>query len=323
MGAKYFGAAVRRREDPRFLTGESRFVDDIKLPGLLHAVFLRSLHAHARIRAIRADAARRHPGVLGVFTFRELVRWMKPLPTFGSPPPGLAARVEFRLKHAPQYPLAQDTVRYVGETIAMVVAESPYVAQDGLDLIEVEYEPLPAVADLVAGGEAGAPVLHPQWGDNVAVGFTHSVGVPDVAVLSAEVLIRERFMIQRYVGMPIEPRGVIASFDRRDGTLTTWNATQVVHFVQQSVAETLEMPIHKVRVIAPDVGGGFGVKTGPYREEVLLAWLAVRLGRPVRWASTRREDFETTNQARGSVCESELALDADGRILGVRARIVS
>ena len=174
MGAKYFGASVRRREDPRFLTGEGRFVDDIQLPGLLHAAFVRSPHAHARVRAIRSERALGLPGVVAVFTFDDLARWMKPLPTFGSPPPGLAERVEFSLKQAPQYPLARDTVRYVGEAVAVVVAGSRYIAEDALDLVEVDYEPLPPVTDAKAGGEAGAPPLHPQWGDNVAVAFTNS-----------------------------------------------------------------------------------------------------------------------------------------------------
>ncbi len=321
MGVKYFGASVRRREDPRFLTGQGRFVDDIELPGLLHAVFLRSLHAHARIRALRADAARRLPGVLGVFTFGELARWMKPLPTFGSPPPGLAARVAFELKHAPQYPLAQDTVRYVGEAVALVVAESPYVAQDALDLIEVKYEPLPPVADVVAGGEASAPLLHPQWGDNVAVGFTQIVGDPDGAGRSADVVVRERFRIQRYVGMPIETRGVVAVYDRRDGTLTTWNATQVAHFTRQAVAEALELSPHKVRVIAPDVGGGFGTKACGYAEDVLIPLVARELGHPVKWTETRREHMMSAAHARDQLHEIEVAATRDGTILAVRDRI--
>jgi len=321
VGAKYFGAAVKRREDPRFLTGEARFVDDIKLPGLLHSAFLRSPHAHARIRVVRTEAAAKLPGVIGVFTFDRLARWMKPLPTFGSPPPGLAARVEFSLKHAPQYPLAQDTVRYVGEAIALVVAESPYLAQDAVDLIEVEYEPLPPVTDVVAGGEAGAPLLHPQWGGNVAVAFTHGVGDADAAFHRADVVVRERFRIQRYVGMPIEPRGVVAVYDRRDGTLTTWNATQVAHFTQQGIAEALEMPVHKVRVIAPDVGGGFGTKACGYAEDVLIPLLARELGRPVKWAETRREHMMSAAHARDQLHEIEIAAARDGTILAVRDRI--
>lgn len=321
MGAKYFGASVRRREDPRFLRGEGRFVDDITLPGLLHAAFVRSPHAHARIRAVRTERAARLPGIVGVFTFEDLARWMKPLPTFGSPPPGLAQRIEFRIKHAPQYPLARDTVRYVGEAVAVVVAESRYVAEDALDLVLVEYEPLPPVTDVQAGGEAGAPLLHPAWGDNVAVAFTHAIGDAPAAFRSAETVVRERFKIPRYVGMPMEARGVVASYDRRDSTLTTWNSTQVVHFVQQSVAATLEMPPHKVRVIAPDVGGGFGTKASGYAEDVLIPLVARALGRPVKWAEGRREHNLSAAHARDQLHEIELAATRDGTILAVRDRI--
>ena len=321
MGALYFGASVRRREDPRFLTGEGRFVDDIQLPGLLHAAFVRSPHAHARVRAIRSGAAARVPGVIAILAFNDLARWMKPLPTFGSPPPGLAERVEFSLKQAPQYPLARDTVRYVGEAVAVVVAESRYIAEDALDLVEVDYEPLPPVTDAKAGGEAGGPPLHPQWGDNVAVAFTHAIGDAEGAFRAADVVVRERFRIQRYVGMPIEARGVVASYDRRDGTLTTWNATQVVHFVQQSVAAALEMPPHKVRVIAPDVGGGFGTKACGYAEDVLIPLVARTLGRPVKWAEVRREHNMSAAHARDQLHEIEIAATRAGTILAVRDRI--
>ncbi|MBI4609978.1 MAG: xanthine dehydrogenase family protein molybdopterin-binding subunit [Candidatus Rokubacteria bacterium] len=321
MGAKYFGASVKRREDPRYLTGQGRFVDDLTLPGLLYAAFLRSPHAHARIRAIHTDAARRHPGVRAVYTFDDLARWLKPLPTFGSPPPGLAARVEFRLKDAPQFPLARDVVRYVGETVALVVADSPYLAEDALGLIEVEYEPLPAVTDPVAGGEPGAALVHPQWGDNVAVAFTHAVGDAEAAFSAAAVVARERFKIQRYVGMPIEPRGVVASFDRRDATLTVWSSTQVVHFCQQGVAAALEVPIHKVRVVAPDVGGGFGTKACGYAEEILIPLMARELGRPVKWTETRREHMMSAAHARDQLHDVEIAATRDGTILGVRDRI--
>lgn len=248
---------------------------------------------------------------------------MKPLPTFGSPPAGLAQRVEFRLKHASQSPLAHETARYVGEAIAVVVAETPSVAEDALERIEVEYEPLPVVTDVVAGGEAGAPLLHPPWGDNVAVGFTHIVGDPDGAVRSAAVVVRERFRSQRYVGMPIEPRGVVASYDRRDGTLTTWNSTQVVHFTQQAVAEALELPLSKVRVVAPDVGGGFGTKIFQYQEEVIVLLATRLLGRPVKWTARRSEAFVSDAQGRDHETEAELALSNEGKILGFRVNTLA
>jgi carbon-monoxide dehydrogenase large subunit len=321
MGARYFGASVKRREDPRFITGEGRYVGDIQLPGLLHAAVLRSLHAHARIRAIRTGAAIRLPGVVGVFTAAELHRWLRPLPAFGSPPPGLAQRVAFTVKQTAQYALARDTVRHVGEPIALVVAESPYVAADALDLIDVEYEPLPAVTDPEDGSQPGAPLLNPEWGDNVAVGFTQTVGDGDAPFREAPVVVRERFKIQRYVGMPMETRGVIAAWDRRDGMLTSWNATQVVHFTQQAVADALGMPVHKVRVIAPDVGGGFGTKACAYPEDVLIPITARELGRPVKWVETRREHVAAAAHARDQLHEIEVAATRDGAILAVRDRI--
>src|SRR6185436_6832854 len=203
MGAKYFGAAVRRREDPRFLRGEGRFVDDVTLPGLLHAAFLRSPHAHARIGRLDVRAARALPGVAAVFTFADLERWMKPLPLFCAPPPGLAAGVKFDLRQAPQYGLAREVVRHVGEAIAMVVADSPGRAEDALERIQVEWEPRRAAVDMVAAAEPGAPLVHPDWGTNVAVGFTHAIGDVDAAFAGADSVFTETFRIQRYVGMPM------------------------------------------------------------------------------------------------------------------------
>ena len=321
MGAKYFGAAVPRREDLRFLTGAGRYVDDITLPGLLHAAFLRSPHGHARIRSINAEPARRVPGVITVFTSQTLAEWLKSLPTFGAVPPLLAKVIPIEIKHAPQYPLARDTVRYVGEIVAMVVAESRHHAENGVEAIEAEYEPLPPVVDMVSASGAGAPLIHPEWGDNVAVGFRHTLGDPDGAFESADVTLREQFNIQRYVGMPIEPRGVIAEWDRSRGSLTTWNATQVPHFVQQHLAGVLELPMHKVRVIAPDVGGGFGTKANGYAEDVLVPLAARELGRPVKWIEDRREHFVAAAHARHQVHKIELAARRDGTILAIRDRI--
>ncbi len=322
MGAKYFGASVKRREDPRLLKGEGRFVDDIDLPGLRHVAFVRSVYAHARIKVIRTEAASKIAGVIRVFTFQDLARWMKPLPVFGSAPPGLAARVRFEIKNAAQYPLARDTVRYVGEAVAMVVAESPEVAADAVELIETEYEPLPPVTDPGAGAEADAPLLNPEWGSNVAVAFSHAVGDAEAAFRRADVVVaRDRFRIQRYVGMPLEARGVVASYDRRDGSLTTWNSTQVAHFTQAAVAEALELPVHKVRVVAPDVGGGFGTKACGYAEDVLIPLAARELGRPVKWVETRREHVMAAAHARDQIHEIEIAATREGTMLAVRDRI--
>ncbi len=321
MGAKYFGAAVPRREDPRFLRGEGRFLDDVVLPGLLHAAFVRSPHAHARVVTVRAGAAAAMPGVVAVFTFADLARWMKPLPMFGAAPPGLAAAIRFDVRQAAQYALCRDRARYVGEIVAMVVADSPYRARDAAGAVEVDWEPLPAAGDMIAAAEPGAPLVHEEWSTNVGVAFTHAIGDVDGALAAADVTFTETFRIQRYVGMPLETRGVVAAWDRRDGTLTTWNSTQVSHFVQQGLAPALELPPHRVRVIAPDLGGGFGTKASGYPEDVLVPLAARMLGRPVKWVEDRHEHMMAAAHARHQTHEITLAARRDGTILAVTDRI--
>src|SRR6058998_1136341 len=321
MGAKYFGAAVRRREDPRFLRGEGRFLDDVRVAGLLHVAFLRSPYAHAMIRAIRTERARAAPGVVAVFTFADLESWMKPLPLFGAPPPGLAAAIAFEIRQAPQFALCRDRARYVGEIVAMVVAESRARAEDAAEAIEVDWEPRPVVTDMRQAAEPGTPLVHEAWGTNVGVGFTHAIGDVEAAFAGADVVMSETFQIQRYVGMPLEPRGAVAVWDRRDGTLTTWNSTQVSHFVQQGLAGALGLPHHKVRVIAPDLGGGFGTKASGYPEDHLVPIAAIVLGRPVKWVEDRREHMMSAAHVRHQIHAISLAARRDGTILGLRDRI--
>jgi aerobic carbon-monoxide dehydrogenase large subunit len=321
MGAKYFGAAVRRREDPRFLRGEGRFVDDVVLPGLLHGAYLRSPHAHARLRSIDTARARSIPGVAAVFTHADLARWMKPLPVFGATPPGLAAAVRFDVRQAPQWALCKEIVRHVGEIVAMVVADSRARAEDAAEAIDVVWEPLPVVGDMVAAGEPGAPLIHPEWATNVAVGFTHGIGDAERALAGADVVLEDTFRIQRYVGMPLETRGVVAQWDRRDGTLTTWNSTQVSHFVQQGLVTALELPPHKIRVIAPDLGGGFGTKASGYPEDVLVPLAARALNRPVKWIEDRREHMMAAAHARHQTHTIRIGARRDGTIVGLADRI--
>ncbi|OLB93676.1 MAG: hypothetical protein AUH30_19525 [Candidatus Rokubacteria bacterium 13_1_40CM_68_15] len=321
MGAKYFGAAVRRREDPRFLRGEGRYLDDVKVAGLLHAAFLRAPYAHAAIRAIRTERARSAPGVVAVFTFADLETWMKPLPLFGAPPPGLAAAIAFEIRQAPQFALCRDRARYVGEIVAMVVADSRARAEDAAEAIEVDWEPLPVATDMRQAAEAGAPLVHEAWGTNVGVAFTHAIGNVEAAFAGADVVMSETFHIQRYVGMPLESRGAVAVWDRRDGALTTWNSTQVSHFVQQGLASALGLPHHKVRVIAPDLGGGFGTKASGYPEDHLVPIAAIVLGRPVKWVEDRREHMMSAAHARHQIHAISLAARRDGTILGLRDRI--
>src|SRR3989454_196891 len=211
--------------------------------------------------------------------------------------------------------------RYVGEIVAMVVAESRARAEDAVGLIEVEWEPLPPVADMVEAGEAGSPLIHPEWGTNVAVSFTHAIGDPDAAFAGADVVVSETFRIQRYVGMPIEGRRVVAPWGPRDGTLTTWNSTQVPHFVQQGLTTALGLPPHKIRVIAPDLGGGFGTKASGYAEDALVPIASIVLSRPVKWIEDRREHMSSAAHARHQTHAISLAATRDGAILGLRDRI--
>ncbi|MBI2878347.1 MAG: xanthine dehydrogenase family protein molybdopterin-binding subunit, partial [Candidatus Rokubacteria bacterium] len=319
MGAKYFGAVVRRREDPRLLTGRGRFVDDIRLRGMGHVAVLRSPHASARLRGIDVGAARRLPGVLAVFTHADLADQAQVPPLESEiAPRSLAARIAFEVKHADPALLARDRVHYVGEAVAVAVAESRALAEDALERIRVEYEPLPAVVDPEAALEPGAPRVHPEWPDNVAVHFSHAIGDVEGAFRRADIVVRERFRIQRYVGMPIETRGIVAEPGSRDTAVTVWTSHQIPHFVQTALARVLQVPAHRVRVVTPDVGGGFGTKGMVYPEDILVPLLAVALGRPVKWIEDRREHMQAAAHAREQIHDLELAATSDGLLLGLR-----
>jgi carbon-monoxide dehydrogenase large subunit len=291
----------------------------VDLPGLLHAAFVRSPHAHARVLSINTERAASAPGVVGLFTHQSLERWMRPCSVYGAPSPALGEQIEFVYRSTTQYPLARDRVRYVGEPVAVVIAENRYLAEDAAELVDVEYEPLPAALDVTDAG-AHTPLLYPEWGDNVAAAFRLSVGEPEQAFQRADVVVRERFTVQRCTGMPMEARAVVASYERRDGSLVTWNSTQVPHVVQMQVADLLGLPMHKVRVIAPDVGGGFGTKASTYVENVLVPLIARVLGRPVKWVEDRREFFVATAHARDQVHDIALAARRDGTILAMHDR---
>jgi carbon-monoxide dehydrogenase large subunit len=305
---------MKRREDRRLLLGAGKFVDDLRPAGCLSVIFVRSPHAHARLVRLDVEAARKAPGVAAVVTGAD-VRHLGLTSINRGPIPDM--------KVPPHPIIAEGAVHTTGEPIAAIAAETTAAAWDAAALIEVDYEARAAAAGPEAALAAGAPVLHAEIGSNRAFRRVLRAGDPDAAFARATHRVRLRVAHELISAVAMEPRTVVASFDAVGEELTLWVSCQSPFRVRGEVARLLELHESQVRVIAPDVGGGFGVKTGPYREEVLLAWLALRLGRPLRWVSTRREDFETTNQARGSVCESELALDADGRILGLRAHIVS
>ena len=309
----WIGRPLKRREDHRLLVGSGRYVDDIRPLGCAHVALLRSPHAHARMAGIDVERARRAPGVLAVVVGAEL-KDLAPLPV---------NRVMPDMRVPPHPIIADGRVHAAGTPVAAVVAETVYAARDAVDLIDVTYEPLPALPEPEGALAAGAPRLYPEIDGNRCFTRTLREGDTARAVSGAARVVSLRVSQQLLSAVAMEPRSVLAAFDSSTGELTLWVSCQAPFRIRAEVARILEMPESRVRVIAPDVGGGFGVKTGPYREEVLLGWLARRLGRPVKWIATRGEDQITTNHSRGSVCEGELAVDAGGRIAALRARITA
>jgi carbon-monoxide dehydrogenase large subunit len=293
--------------------GRGRFVADIALPHTLHVAFVRSSFAHARIASIDDAASRAAAGVVAVVTAADLAGRVKPIRS-DARYPGF---------HSSDWPiLAGDTVRYQGEPIAAIVATSPYLAEDAAALVDIDFDPLPVVVDAEAALAADAPLVFPEWGNNVFLRRSGTFGDVDVAFAEADVVLRRAFRNQRYTGVPMEPRGCLAQFDGGTGALTLWTSTQVPHLIRSGVAEALDFPEHRVRVVAPDVGGGFGVKGSLYPEEVLIPYLARLLDRPVRWIADRSEDLMASIHAREHVHTLELAARRDGTILGLKARIV-
>ena len=312
---RYVGARVRRNEDARLLTGRALFVDDVHLDGMLHVAFLRSDYAHAMLRSVDVAAARRRPGVVAAYTAADLGDYWRPGPLLVPPPP-----IPGLVFHArTQVPLARDRVRHVGEPIAMVVAESRYVAEDALEDIVVDAEPLPVVVDLEAALAPGAPLVHDDLGSNVAAHAVQRKGDYARARAAAHVVIARRFRYDRGAAAAIENRGIVAQWDPRAEELTLWDTTQAPIPIRNGLARLLGLLESQVRVIAPFVGGGFGPKIMMfYPEEVLLPWAALRLGRPLKWIEDRRENFSATTQERGQIHDAEIAVARDGRILGVR-----
>ncbi len=315
MTTRYFGERVQRNEDERLLTGRALFVDDVELPGMLHAAFLRSPHAHARIRSIDVTAALRREGVVAVYTAADLGDYWRPGPLLVPPPPIDGAVFNERT----QVPLAKDKVRHAGEPVALVIADSRYVAEDALAEIVVDYEPLPAVVDLERALAPGAPCVHDDLGTNVAARVRQARGNYAEAAKRADLVIKRRFVYDRGASMPIETRGVVAQWDGKADKLTVWDTTQAPVVIRDGLAAMLGLSERQVRVIAPFIGGGFGPKIMMfYPEEVLVPWAAIRLGRPVKWIEDRAEHFLATTHERGQIHDAEMALTKDGKILGIR-----
>jgi carbon-monoxide dehydrogenase large subunit len=312
---RYFGSRVQRNEDERLLTGRALFVDDVALPGMLHAAFLRSPHAHARIRGIDAAAARRREGVVAVYTAADLGDYWRPGPLLVPPPPIDGAVFNERT----QVPLAKDKVRHAGEPVALVVAEDRYLAEDALADIAVDYEPLPAVVDLERALAPGSPCVHDDLGTNVAARVRQTRGNYAEAANRADLVVKRRFLYDRGTSMPIETRGVVAQWDGKADKLTVWDTTQAPVVIRDGLAAMLGLSERQVRVVAPFIGGGFGPKIMMfYPEEVLIPWAAIRLDRPVKWIEDRAEHFLATTHERGQIHDAEMALAKDGRILGIR-----
>jgi carbon-monoxide dehydrogenase large subunit len=321
----YVGAALPRREDGRLLRGHGRYVDDLEIPGVLEIAFLRSTQPHARIVGIDTSRARALPGVIAVYTGADVVGRVKPLVNAEELriPPGIQALLDPVVRIHPMPPLATTEVTYVGQPVAMVVADSRYLAEDGLELIDVSYDPLPAVIDPVEALAADAPRVLMDFEDNIGVHVRHGVGDVDDAFAKAAVVIDETFASQRYVPSPIEPRGLAARVDPYDGHLLIWSNTQTPHRMRDHVANSLDRSVDSVRVIAVDVGGGFGQKGILVVEELLVPFAATDLGRPVRWMEDRNENLVAGTHAREQAHRIQLAADSEGRLLAVRDRAVT
>jgi carbon-monoxide dehydrogenase large subunit len=314
MAARYVSTSVRRREDPPLLMGRARFMGDLKLPGLLAVAFLRSPHAHARIVEIDTRAGLACPGVETVVTGADLAITTRPI---------TADLVGGAYKPTGWPALAHGKTRFVGEPVAAVVASDRYRAEDALDLIDVTYEPLPVVADAEAAMSADAPRVHDELSDNVLMRATYEKGGVEAALAGAEVRVSETFRHARCSSAPMEGRGVMAAFDAVEGTLTVWAATQAPHMYRSGLAAALGMLDSRVRVLCPAVGGGFGPKMHLYPEDVAVADLARRLGRPVRWVEDRRENLLASAHAREFVCHVDVGARRDGALVALRARIIS
>src|SRR5438874_2092664 len=317
MGETFFGKSIKRREDPRLVTGKGNYVDDVKVPFTTHAVFVRSPHAHARINGIDASAAKKLKVVLAVYTGKDLVSGgVKPIPVAWLLP---------GLKVPAFHPLATDRVRFMGQPVAVVIAETPYLARDAAELVEVDYGPQPAVADAAEALKPGAPAVHDDAPGNVC--FKWSLGdkaATDKQFASAAKVVKQSFRNHRLIPNAIEPRACLASAQAGTGDITLWVTSQNPHVHRLIMAAfVLGIPEHKLRVISPDVGGGFGSKIFIYPEECVVTWASRALSRPVKWTAERRESFLTDAHGRDHYSDAEMALSEDGRILGLRVKTVA
>ena len=311
---RVFGSAIRRREDPRLLTGTARFTADITLPGQLYAAILRSPHGHARIKKINTAAAKAAPGVVAAFTGADTEGVLQSIPCAWLVP-------NSDLKVSPYPAMAKEVVRYVGDAVAVVVAESAQQAYDAVDLIEVDYQPLPATVDPQQAVKPGAPQLHPEVPNNIAFKWTVAGGDVEAAFKGAEVVVRDRIVQQRLIPTAMETRGALAHYIPATGELTLWNTTQNPHIVRFIMSLVSGIPEDRLRVIAPEVGGGFGSKIAQIQGDFITVFCSMKLGRPVKWIESRSENYQSTTHGRDHVQDVEMAATKDGRILGLRCTV--
>jgi len=313
---KLIGERVLRNEDPRLLTGQAQFVDDVQIPGLLHAAFLRSDWAHGRLVSLDVTKARERAGVVAVFTAEDMGEDWEPGPPLVSPPP-TAKDVVFYSRR--QVPLVKDKVRHAGEAIAVVIAESRYIAEDAVEDILVEIEPLEAVVDMERALEADSPLVHDDLESNLAAQLFQKKGDYEAARKEADLVVKRRIVIDRGAAAAMENRGIVADWDEKSQFLTVWDTTQAPISIRNGLAARLDLSENQVRVIAPFIGGGFGPKMMMfYAEEMVIPWVAKKLNRPVKWIEDRRENFYATTQERGQIHDVEIALSEDGHILGLK-----
>ncbi len=310
----HIGKPLKRKEDPRLIQGLSHYADDLHMAGMLHAVVVRSPHAHARIRSVDTSKAAAAPGVVLVLTGADFKGLIGPVPCAAQFPD---------MKMALRPVLAHDRVRFVGEGVAVVVASDRYLARDAMDLVEVDYEPLTPVVDPEKALAKGAVVLHESHKDNAAMHWELEGGDLKKAFERADKVIRQRIINQRLIPVAMEPRGVLADYRAGEKQLTVWSSTQIPHLLRTQIAAMLAVQESTVRVITPEVGGGFGSKLNVYAEEALVAHLAMRLGRPVKWIETRRENFLAAIHGRDQIDDVEVAVKRDGRVLGLRCKILA
>jgi carbon-monoxide dehydrogenase large subunit len=312
MPTKMVGQAIKRREDPRLITGQGTFLDDIKLPGMTHACVLRSPYAHAKIKSIDTSKAKAHPGVVAVFTGEDMLD-LNPLPCAWQ-----AGRVKNNV-NTPRV-LAVGEVHFAGDPVALVIAEDRYIARDACDLIEVEYEPLPVVVDAKKATEPGAPQLHENAPNNIVMEWeAGDKAKADTAIAAAEVVVREQIINQRLIPTPMETRGAVARYEPATGEFTLWTTSQAPHVLRLLLtAFVFGIPETKLRVISPDIGGGFGQKIFCYNDAAFTMWAARKIGRPVKFVEDRSENYKYSTHGRDHITDVELAGNRDGTITGLR-----